>query len=208
MDPRQIIKQIMALCSHLAQVAAGAPQRNVEATREKQEEKSAVHPEDNRQQQVKKRSVVETAMTPQRPPIKQQKKLKKQSFDVVDKGIVETPKKKRLVPVERSPDMWKRLQSLPGRTAGEAVGGKANGAERQFRKTVEGKVVHVVREEEVCADHELVLSEWQDYEAMLCAKCQETFERGGFSPTSLCSWRCGIHDVDVCLRCIPVVMEA
>ena len=191
MDPRQII------------LRDGA--RNVEATRGKQE-KSAVHP-DKRQQQVKKRSVVEAAMTPQRPPIKQQKKLKKQSFDVVDKGIVETPKK-RLVPVERSPDMWKRLQSLPGRTAGEAVGGKANGAERQFRKTVEGKVVHVVREEEVCADHELVLSEWQDYEAMLCAKCQETFERGGFSPTSLCSWRCGIHDVDVCLRCIPVVMEA
>ena len=103
--------------------------------------------------------------------------------------------------ITTGPNVWggcRREGEWSGTTVPQTVEGKMGG----------GKVVQGVREEEVCADHELVLSEWQDYEALLCAKCQETFERGGFSPTSLCSWRCGIHDVDVCLRCIPVVMEA
>jgi DNA mismatch repair ATPase MutL len=53
-----------------------------------------------------------------------------------------------------------------------------------------------------------ILAQWEDFHTMKCSICGTQVARGAdVQDDVLCSWRCWKHDTDVCLTCVPVVLQ-
>jgi hypothetical protein len=72
------------------------------------------------------------------------------------------------------------------------------------------QLIRVTHRHQQCAGHDcrMTLAQWEDYDTMECSLCQFKVTRAkGMADDVMCSWRCWEHDSDICLTCIPVVLD-
>lgn len=76
---------------------------------------------------------------------------------------------------------------------------------RQMYKSTE----HQFTDNPDCKECDMCLETWEDYprQQTECRRCETKSWKGSEElMTAICRWRCG-HDIEVCIRCIPVVLR-
>jgi len=100
------------------------------------------------------------------------------------------------------------LQTAVKAARGKFIVQDSRNVHGQYRCVVDGKEYQFTDNPE-CDVCDLVLEMWAYYprKQTLCKRCGARSRRGKAEPTSICTWRCSQHDVEVCTSCIPVVLR-
>ena len=219
LDPNEVMRQIFALCSHLAKMAGGAPIPHLaDASTSLPIPQVLPQPTTPTLPQPSKRALPTTpTMTPpsNRP---QESKTQEESIIVKhttnnnSKGKKNDSKKKndseKNKPTENKPanqnkTLLMNQRELTLQKAVHAAGGTTQLLDErdeyeQIRHIVCGVEYQMTWAPE--HDHRMALCPWEDYLQMRCHRCRKQMERGKQADSSLCSWRCSEHDVDPTLE--------
>ena len=115
--------------------------------------------------------------------------------------------RKEAKPVEKEPKREYDLQTAVKSAGGEFVVLDVNNVHNQYRQIFNGQEFQFTDSPE-CKECDLCLEAWAGYpkEKTKCSRCKSGKKRGKALDTSICTWRCR-HDIEVCSRCIPVVLR-